>query len=39
MKNRSDKFGIVMAVAVTAIALGFVGSISTTQEGSISAQG
>lgn len=39
MKQQNDKFGIVMSVAVTAIALAFVGLISPIQDGSISPQG
>lgn len=37
--KQNDKFGIVMSVAVTAIALAFVGTISPIQDGSISPQG
>ncbi|MEX0862437.1 hypothetical protein [Nitrosopumilus sp.] len=39
MKNQNDKFGIVMSVAVTAIALVLVSGISAINDGSISAQG
>jgi plastocyanin len=39
MKNKSNKIGILATVAITAIALGMVGSISATQDDSIQQQG
>ncbi|MCV0411353.1 plastocyanin/azurin family copper-binding protein [Nitrosopumilus sp.] len=39
MENQDEKFGIVMSIVVTAIALVLVGSTSATHDGSISAQG
>jgi len=39
MKNQNDKFGLILSVVITAVALAFVGSISSTSEGSISPQG
>ncbi|MCV0366101.1 MAG: hypothetical protein K5798_02405 [Nitrosopumilus sp.] len=39
MKNQDEKFGIVMSVVVTAIALVLVGSTNATHDGSISTQG
>lgn len=39
MKNQNDRFGVILSVVITAIALVLVGSISSTNEGSISSQG
>ena len=39
MKNKSNKIGILATVAITAIALGLVGSISAIQDDSIQQQG
>ncbi|KAF6244239.1 hypothetical protein C6989_08050 [Nitrosopumilus sp. b2] len=39
MKNQNDKFGIIMSVAITAVLLGVVGSVSATNDGSIQPQG
>jgi len=39
MKNQNDKFGAILSIVVTAIALGFVASLNSINDGSISSQG
>jgi len=39
MKNQNTKFGAILSIVITAIALVFVASLSSTNDGSISSQG
>ncbi|MCA9827428.1 MAG: hypothetical protein KC444_03425 [Nitrosopumilus sp.] len=39
MKNQNDKFGAILSIVITAMALGFVASLNSINDGSISSQG
>lgn len=39
MKNNADRFGMIIAIAVTAIAIAFVGTLSSPQDRNIQPQG